>query len=429
MARRRGRNSGNNMGLYIILIGILLYILFPRLSIAKDKENELNKEGNKFSQNEGRSSTNGDDSSENESSSDSEIIVHDIIVFVVGNTQNSPAPSIINNKNIRNSLRAHFDSLSKGELPNIVIISAAGNPKTIDINKKYFLGPAANDLASESNFDDLLKGIEIALNSSPSSSGADYFAALIEAFDYVKGYDNPLVITYGSGLSDTGIFNFAFDNLISNDSNLEDKIIQKLSNDKRFSNEDYHNITLHWYGVGQTVGEQPDLKEWKKTVRRVYEIIFNYFNINYKFISIQVFATDVSVKTDYTVNITILPIIIENFKLSLNERYLTFYSDSDKLKNRSEVVELLRGVVEKLNNNKDTKIKLTGYQTVCATTKTLGVKRANTIKNILIELGISADRITTDGVAGPPDDRVEKPRCGNSGIATEHRTVILETYK
>ena len=47
----------------------------------------------------------------------------------------------------------------------------------------------------------------------------------------------------------------------------------------------------------------------------------------------------------------------------------------------------------------------------------------------MVNLGISADRITTDGVAGPPDDRTEDPLCGSTGVAVEHRTVILETYK
>ena len=147
------------------------------------------------------------------------------------------------------------------------------------------------------------------------------------------------------------------------------------------------------------------------------------------FYSIKVSSTTKSVPTEFKVNITSLPIIEENYELSLNERYLSFYPDTAKLQNKTEVEQLLRGVVEKLNTNKDIKIKLTGYQTVCAKTKTLSVKRAETIKDILVNLGVSANRITTDGVAGPPDNRTENPRCGSTGIAVEHRTVILETYK
>ena len=414
MARRRGRNSGNNNSLlFLIIIGILIYLLFPRL--------QLNQEQNK-SQNQINETNLNTSNSENQTQ-------YDIVAFVVGNTENSPAPEITDNKNISSTLEDLFYSTEAGELPNIVLFSATAEPKTIEIEKKYFLGQAANELASQSNFNDLLKGIEKAANSSPSCSGADYFAAINEALEYVKGYDNPLIIVYGSGLSDTGVFNFAFDDLIT-DSGLEKEHVDTiLSSDNRFANESYPNVTVNWYGVGQTVGKQPELKEWKKSVENTYKAIFEYFNIVYKFYSIKVSSNTESVSSDYKVNITSLPIIEENYELSLDERYLSFYPDTAQLQNQPEVEQLLKSVVEKLNKNKSVKIKLTGYQTVCGKTKTLSVQRAETIKSIMVNLGISADRITTDGVAGPPDDRTEDPLCGSTGVAVEHRTVILETYK
>ena len=414
MARRRGRNSGNNNSLlFLIIIGILIYLLFPRL--------HLNQEQNK-SQNQNNETNLNTSNSENQAQ-------YDIVVFVVGNTENSPAPEITVNKNISATLEDLFYSTEAGEIPNIVLFSATAEPKTIEIEKKYFLGQAANELASQSNFNDLLKGIEKDANSSPSCSGADYFAAINEALEYVKGYDNPLIIVYGSGLSDTGVFNFAFDDLIT-DSGLEKEHVDTiLSSDNRFANESYPNVTVNWYGVGQTVGKQPELKEWKKSVENTYKAIFEYFNIVYKFYSIKVSSNTESVSSDYKVNITSLPIIEENYELSLDERYLSFYPDTAQLQNQPEVEQLLKSVVEKLNKNKSVKIKLTGYQTVCGKTKTLSIQRAETIKSIMVNLGISADRITTDGVAGPPDDRTEDPLCGSTGVAVEHRTVILETYK
>ena len=414
MARRRGRNSGNNNSLlFLIIIGILIYLLFPRL--------QLNQEQNK-SQNQINETNLNTSNSESQTQ-------YDIVAFVVGNTENSPAPKLTDNKNISTTLENLFYSTEAGELPNIVLFSATAEPKTIEIEKKYFLGQAANELASQSNFNDLLKGIEKAANSSPSCSGADYFAAINEALEYVKGYDNPLIIVYGSGLSDTGVFNFAFDDLIT-DSGLEKEHVDTiLSSDNRFANESYPNVTVNWYGVGQTVGKQPELKEWKKSVENTYKAIFEYFNIVYKFYSIKVSSNTESVSSDYKVNITSLPIIEENYELSLDERYLSFYPNTAQLQNQPEVEQLLKSVVEKLNKNKSVKIKLTGYQTVCGKSKTLSIQRAETIKSIMVNLGISADRITTDGVAGPPDDRTEDPLCGSTGVAVEHRTVVLETYK
>lgn len=415
MARRR-RNSGNNTStLFLIIIGILIYLLFPRLHIREEQQNLVNQ----------NSITSSSTDKTNEENKDQ----HDIVAFVIGNTANSPAPELTDNKNIKDALESVFYSTEAGEVPNVVLFSATANPKTIEIEDKYYLGQAANELASQSNFNDLLKGIELAANSSPTCSGADYFATIIEALEYVKDYNNPIIIIYGSGLSDTGVINFAFNNLITDKGTEEEKVINILSSDKRFANESYYNVTINWYGIGQTVGTQPELKEWKKSVENTYEAIFNYFDITYKFYSIKVTGDTKSVPTEYTVNITSLPIIEENYELSLDERYLSFYPDTATLKNKKEVEQLLKGVSEKLNTNEAVKIKLTGYQTVCAKTKTLSVKRAETIKEILVNLGVAENRITTDGVAGPPDNRPENPRCGNTGIAVEHRTVILETYK
>lgn len=416
MARRRGRNSGNNTStLFLIIIGILMYLLFPRLQITEEQKDLANQNKVPLSEEDKINESNKEE--------------HDIVAFVIGNTENSPAPELTDNKNVKDTLEKIFYSTEAGEVPNIVLFSATANPKTIEIDDKYYLGQAANKLASQSNFNDLLKGIELAANSSPTCSGADYFATIIEALEYVKDYNNPIIIIYGSGLSDTGIINFAFDNLITDKGTEEEKIISILSSDKRFSNESYSNVTINWYGIGQTVGKQPELKEWKKSVENTYGAIFNYFNITYKFYSIKVSNATKSVPTEYKVNITSLPIIEENYELSLNERYLSFYPDTAILQNKKEVEQLLKGVAEKLNTNKDIKIKLTGYQTVCANTKTLSIERAEVIKEVLVNLGVAKDRITTDGVAGPPDNRPENPRCGNTGIAVEHRTVILETYK
>ena len=403
---RRGRRSGNNGGgvLSLIIIGILLYLLIPKLGLGtgQEKENEQVKPNN----------TGG----------------HDAVAIVAGNVQYSPAPNLENNKNFKESLSEVFYNTEVGELPNVVVFSATSEPKTIDIKDRYFVGQAANDIATESNLNDLIKGIEMAINTSPTASGADYFACIIEAAEYLKGYDNPLIIVYGSGLSDTGVINFAFDDLLNSDKSNSEYIQNILINDGRFNDGAYSNITINWYGVGQTVGEQPELKEYKKYVQNIYVYIFEFFGMNYNFYSIPVSSNDTSVDTEYEVNMTPLPTFEENFSISLNERYLSFYGDSDKLKNEKEVKQLLTAYAEKFKNS-DVNLKITGYQTVCARSEKLSIARAEKVKSILVDLGVDANKITTAGVAGPPDNRVENPRCGSTGVAVEHRTVIIEVIK
>ena len=403
---RRGRRSSNNGGgsLSLIVIGILLYLLIPKLSMSTPQDVDQNSQ---LSQ-----SVKG----------------HDAVAIIAGNVDNSPAPKLEDNKKFREAISDVFYNSEVNELPNVVIFSAASEPKTIDIKDRYFVGQAANEIANESNLSDLIKGIEIAVNTSPSVSGADFFACIIEAAEYLKDYENPIIIVYGSGLSDTGVFNFAFNDLLNSNKASQEYVFNILLNDGRFIEGEYSNITVYWFGVGQTVGDQPELKEYKKYVQNIYIFIFKFFGMKYNFYSINVTANDNSVSTEYEVNITPLPTIEEGFTISLNERYLSFYGDSDKLKNEKEVRDLLKAYAEKFKDS-DVNLKITGYQTVCAKSKKLSVMRADKVKSILVELGVDASRITTDGVAGPPDDRVENPRCGSTGVAVEHRTVIIEVIK
>lgn len=406
MARRSRKSSGNGGAImYLILFGVIIYLLLPKLQATTTEEMKKQEKEEEMTEK------------------------YDAVAVISGNVQYSPAPDLQNNKNFKQAISDVFYQTEEGEQPNIVVFSAAGNPKTIEIKERYLLSPAANSLASESNLKDLIKGIEQAANTPPTSSGADYFAALIEALNYVKQFDNPLIIMYGSGLSDTGIFNFALGNLIRDDAKEFETVNQILTNDKRFANEDFSNVTIYCYGIGQTVGKHQDLKEWKKSVENTYKAIFDHFNIVYVFYPVNITANTKSVPTEFKVNETTLPTLEENYELSLNERYLAFVADQAVLINEPEVRELLKGVAFKIKATPDIKIKLTGYQTVCAKSKELSVQRAETVKRILVELGVEADRITTDGVAGPPDNREENPRCGYTGVAVEHRTVILETYK
>lgn len=407
---RRGRRSGNNSGglLTIIIIGILLYLLIPKLSLGSVQvPSGTNDQKGEIAQN-----SSG----------------HDAIAIIAGNVENSPAPKLEDNKKFKDAISDVFYNTGINEKPNIVIFSAASEPKTIDIKDRYFVGTAANDIANESNLNDLIKGIEMSINTSPSVSGADYFACIIEAAEYLKAYNNPLIIIYGSGLSDTGVFNFAFNDLLNANKSNQEYVFNILINDGRFTQGEYSHITINWFGVGQTVGKQPELKEYKKYVQNIYIFIFNFFEMNYDFYPISVNANDKSVVTEFEVNITPLPTIEEGFTISLNERYLSFYGDSDRLKNEKEVRELLKSYAEKFKNS-NVKLKLTGYQTVCAKSEKLSIARANKVKSILVELGVDEDKITVAGVAGPPDNRKENPRCGSTGVAVEHRTVIIEVIK
>ena len=395
MARRR-RGSNNSQSLLIIVILIICALLF----MFKDKKEEKVQTYNGY----------------------------DSAVIVVGNHKYSPAPNFNNNATFEEIISDIFYNTKQGEIPNISLISATSNPKHIDIEDRYLVAPGGNELASKDNLKTLINGINKASTISPTESGADYFAAIIEACEELKNSKNAIIIVYGSGLSDTGIMNFAFDNIIDKLLADESYVNNMLANNKMLSNKDYSNIKIVWYGAGQTVGEQKNLKEYKKVVEDAYQDMFEFYGMEGEFKSIRVSSNTKSVDTDYDIQKTFANTLEAGDILDLNERYASFYGDQAILMNEDEVREYLKGFSNKLIIS-NSKVKITGYQTVCAQNENLSIARANTIKKILIELGVSEKNISVAGVAGPPDERVENPRCGYTGIAVEHRTVRIEVVE
>ena len=166
------------------------------------------------------------------------------------------------------------------------------------------------------------------------------------------------------------------------------------------------------------------MKEWINVLKNIYEDALSYLGLDVSFEQVNVSSSTKSVESDYEVNRTFVDTLESGDEINLTERYAEFYPDKDTLKNAAEVTNYLTDFSKKIINA-NSKIKVVGYQTTCATTKDLGYARAKTIANILISLGVSEDNIEVDGVAGPPDNRIENPKCGSNGIAGEHRTVRI----
>lgn len=354
---------------------------------------------------------------------------YDAVCFVAGNVANSPSPNF---SSAKKTIEDVFNSTEQGEKPNICMYSATANPYAIEIDKKFISEKGQNQSAINSQIKKLIRGVNEAATSSPSEGGANYFEAILRTASFLEGTgaENPLIIVYGSGLSDTGTVNFAFDNLLSKDN---DYITEKLkvSNVRK---DGYSNISLVWLGAGQSLvtNEQSMLFEtWKNKVQDIYTSALGYVGITPDYKSINISDGATSVRTDFSVNPTMIPEELKpGYKLSLNESIARFKPDMAELYNYDEVKEALTEFAKSFNATPNIRVKITGYQTVCAKSQELSINRANTIRNVLVnELHVNASRIVVDGVAGPQDNREEIPRCGTTGIATEHRTVIIEVLE
>ncbi len=355
---------------------------------------------------------------------ESNIDEYDAACFVVGNVANSPVPNFLSEKKI---IEAVFNNTEKGEKPNICMYSAVENPESIEISKKFLSEKGQNQSAIKSQAEDLARGINETAKSSPTRGGADYFEAIMRAASYLEGVEaeKPIIIVWGSGLSDTGVVDFAFGGLLGkNDDYIKNKL--RLTNIRE---NGYSNISLKWLAAGQPIetNEQKGFSaNWTNKVRNIYESALGYVGIKPNYKSVE--SSEESVDTEYAVAPTTVPGELKpGITISLNERIARFEPDLPTLKNYDEVKEKLTGFANEFNNTDGISLRITGYQTYCARSKELSINRAGTIRDILVnELNVNASRIKVDGVAGPPDNREENPRCGETGIATEHRTVILE---
>ena len=111
---------------------------------------------------------------------------YDAVVIVVGNTKYSPEPNFSDISSFEKIIKDVFYNTESGKKANVTIISATENPKTIEIDNKYDVSPAANEIATKENLNLFIKGINKAVSSSPSESGADYFEAIRVAAESVK---------------------------------------------------------------------------------------------------------------------------------------------------------------------------------------------------------------------------------------------------
>lgn len=140
----------------------------------------------------------------------------DEIAIILGNTQNSPAPSISGDLSevISLTMLAHKGEDIDTIIDSIRFISAVKQPDVIDLGKTGVKPKMISHNTSNAKRDAKrnITAIEEKLNSlKPSDNGANYFEAIMEARSNVKPGSRIIVI--GSGLSDSGDLNFSKTNL------------------------------------------------------------------------------------------------------------------------------------------------------------------------------------------------------------------------
>ena len=230
--------------------------------------------------------------------------------------------------------------------------------------------------------------------------------------------------------------NFSTDKILENYttarkfSKEHDYIASLFSTDTRFYGDELENVDIHWVNLGYVTSPQMPLQEYKQTEYYIYNDVFKYLGAN-NFDTEANSPLPYSINTQHTVK-TVIPenVTIKGKTFDINEKIGRFYPDQYALINKPEVEKYLKDNI--VNNYTDERLVVTGYIAYCIETSTLSTDRANAIKDILVSLGIPANKIETKGMPGSPvtNSKEEDDRGGytcNSILPdTERRTVRIE---
>ena len=353
----------------------------------------------------------------------------DELILVVGNTQNSPAPELdfINNTDLKKILSGVFYNTERGGSPRISIISASGENEGISLpsNRK----PKKNISASNNELSHLAKEINKAIITSPVSGGANYLGGIIRANGLISSNSkNPLILVFGSGYSDMGVLDFANGDLLGMNAG---KLNEEIERSYVLSEGMLRDRTVYWYNIGDVAKPQKNISGYKEALKGVYKTVFNYLGVKQANLekNINITGEAKSVDSVYAVQQVYPSELNIGDTFSVNERIGKFYGDEARLMDEGAVrTHLAMFINSFLRNPAGKKLKLTGYIAYCAPGSVLGKQRADTIKNVLVSMGVPVNKIETYGQPGTPpvSDSVEYS-CDDSPLPMEERrTVIIE---
>ncbi|MBR3052147.1 hypothetical protein IKG60_00815 [Candidatus Saccharibacteria bacterium] len=359
---------------------------------------------------------------------------YDQLIIISGNTQNTPEPDLdfTEDESAAEILSDVFYSSAQGTKPNISIISVSGDNHTIEFDKKSKYITTGTIEASESNLKKLAKELNKAIKEPASSHGANYTGAIAEAKSLINpSSEHPAIIIVGSGLSDSGVLDFAHDDVIENYYDSPSSIVNTLEKNPSVVKNSLKGVSVIWYNLGNTVAPQPSMNEEKATLQNIYNSLFSYVGADEpEYLYKEQSSNDKSVDSPYTVQPTFPSQVVVGDKISFNEYVGAFQPDKAVLINSDSAKQKLASFVRKLNRG-DKNLKLTGYIAICVDGATLGKERADAIKELLVSMGVDEKRISTYGEPGQPpvDGKNESYSCNRDIPDEEKRTVMIEVVE
>ena len=324
----------------------------------------------------------------------------------------------------------------------ISVVNADGKPEIVhaasyDLEDKYKSASKEKlDMDARSKATNIVLSMQSIIADDPEVDYLESLRLAVRTLSSLEGYDSKTIVLMGTGLSTTGVMNFS-NNLIS----AEPEMVINLLNEKS-EIPDFTSITVYSQQLGDVAAPQQELTNAQRIkLEKIYggivetgggtfiynDIIANPVDETKQYPSV----TPVNLPSDTPISFEEVVFEEDNIfeePVFLTEEKIGFVADKAVFLDPSEASETLRPVAEYLASHPSISIVLAGTTAGDSDsdfTLTLSRKRAETVKNALIDLGVSADRIITIGL-GSEKDPWHVYNAGYDGAAASgNRKVVL----
>ena len=273
-------------------------------------------------------------------------------------------------------------------------------------------------------------------NAKAKTPEIDTLSAITQAAKSIQGSsgDKTLLI-FDSGLSTTGLLNFAKQNLTEAE---PDEIVEQL--DEKHYIPDLNGFSVVWTGIGQTCGDQTPLTEnYKYKLEKLYDAILTAGGADVSFNHEPIQGDE----PEGVPECSIVPVVEDSLDINgalpdvvkLDETKISFVSDKAEFASESDAYDALKPIADILVSNTDIEVLIVGSTATDGTPegcRKLSQMRADKVKVTLIEeLHVNPNQLSTYGAGQSSTPfRVDDMKDGKliESQASKNRAVYIVNY-
>ena len=327
----------------------------------------------------------------------------------------------------------------------IAVVNADGKPEIVhaasyDLDDKYKSASKEKlDMDARSKATNIVLSMQSVVADDPEIDYLESLRLAVRTLSSLSGYDSKSIVLIGTGLSTAGVMNFS-NNLIS----AEPETVVNLLNEKS-EIPDFTGITVYSQQLGDVAAPQQELTSAQRIkLEKIYggivetgggtfiynDIIANPVDETKQYPSV----TPVNLPSDTPISFEEVIFEEDNIfeePVFLTEEKIGFVADKAVFLNPDEANEILRPVAEYLVKHPSVSIVLAGTTAGDKDsdfTLSLSRQRAETVKNALVELRVSADRIIAIGLGSEKDPwHVYNAGYDGSAASGNRKVVLLDS--